>query len=355
MSFLVFAVAIFASCSSFEYYSAEIYAEDGNWDMAIHFLKKSIIKEPNDARAYILLAQVYAAQDKYDLMNLALDKAKSLIADTSGDLNWKNIRNIREYFWTLNFDAGVFYFENNQFPEAGYSFYQCTNIDSARPEAYVNLGLVEEKLNLPDSAIFHYEKAFARDTSNIDLIFYAANLCLELEKYDKSLELLNQILKIRPKMTRAIVQKAISFDLKGEIDSAIACYEKAIALDSTNQDLYYNLGRMHFIQENYLQAIQYFDRVLEKQPDDGETISLIGECYFSLGEDMAINQHVFDTDSAGELSQEAYDFLTKSITYFEKAIQNGFDSPDIRNMLAIAKEHRALRKKSRDSSDSKLQ
>ena len=349
------AISVFFSCASFEYYSAEIYAEDNDWAKAIQYLKKSIIKNPTDIKAYILLGQVYGMEENYPMMNLALEKARSLIADTTGDKNWRTIQYIREDFWAFCFNNGVAYFENQQFPEAGYSFYQCLSIDSARTEAYVNLGLVEEKLNLPDSAISHYQQAFLKDTSNLDLMFYAANLCLELENFEKSVELANQILSIYPKMTQALVQKAIAFDMAGEIDSAITCYQKAITMENENLDLYYNLGRLFFIQQQYERAIQQFNHVLEKSPNDGETLSLIGECYFSLVEDIIIDQQNTHGDTALVLSAKAYGFLSKSIAFFEKAIQNGADSPDLRNMLAIARDHLTLRKKSLGSPDAKLQ
>ncbi|NOZ61800.1 MAG: tetratricopeptide repeat protein [Calditrichaeota bacterium] len=329
-------LTIFLSCASFEYYSAEIYAEDNDWDKAVEYLKKSIIKNPADIKSYLLLGQVYGMKENYEMMNLALEKARSLIPDTTNNNNWREIQYIRDDFWTFCFDNGVSFFENQEFAEAGFSFYQCLTIDPERPEAYVNLGLVEEKLNLPDSAIFHYQQAFAKDTSNLDLMFYAANLCLELEKFGKSLELADQILSVHPQMTQALVQKAIAFDMGGEIDSAIACYQKAIATESENPDLYYNLGRLLFIKGDYLPAIENFKKVIKKSPHDGETFSLIGECYFSLGEDMIIEQQKSLSDSTIPPPEEAIKFLKKSIHYFEKALASGIDDPDVKNMLAMA-------------------
>jgi len=66
---------------------------------------------------------------------------------------------------------------------------------------------------------------------------------------------------------------------KGDFDSAIANYDKAIDLDPTYEKAYYNRGLAYACKEDYDRAISDINRVIELKPDFAEAYYILGLAY----------------------------------------------------------------------------
>jgi len=345
-------------CKSIEFQSALIYInQQDDWKKGIELLEKALKKDPTDPEIHILLGQGYAMQEDYKKMDEAFNSAMSFMTDSNktNKILKEDIEYLRDDFWCYSFNKGVENFENNRIADAGIDFSNCIIIGDKRAEAYINLALVEEKINSVESAIEHYEKAFQLDHKNIELMFYVADLQNNSKNYQKAIEAMDKVLSVEPGLVEAITQKAIAYDYLGETEKAIAAYQKALLNLPDDTDLLFNLGRLYFFEGDYFEAIKNFQKVITQKPDDAETIAFIGDSYFSLGEDIMIEIQEFNENDSIEISQqeiEAYknqakEYFNEAISNLEQAIELEIDNPDVWNILAIAYSNVGLDKKAK--------
>lgn len=344
---IVIVLLVLFGCKSVEFQTAVIYYYQMNdLDKSIEYLHKAIQKNPADIEAYILLGEIFGQERRYPEMAEALDSASVHISDSiPSHQNFKdNIEYLKDEFWCASFNEGVSNFENEQLADADSNFKYCIIIDETRPEGYINLGLVEERLNNIDSAAMHYEKAFELDPENIDIMFYVADLNNSRNQYEKTIQEMDKILSFHPNLVSAIIEKADAYDYLGELENAKILYQDALDRQPENSDLLFNLGRLYFMQGEYFDAIDRFEIVLKKNPEDLNTITFLGYSYFNLGEDITIYiEEAAENDSIkistveiNDYKNQATEYFEDAIVYLEQAVNKNTDDPDVLNMLAIA-------------------
>ena len=345
--FLLLVILLANGCKTIEFESALIYLHQVyEVERAIDYLNKSLQKQPNDIETHVLLGKAYGMKEDYLKMNTAFDSATALVDTTIKSHKYfkEDIEYLRDEFWCFAFNRGVENFENNRLADAGIDFSSCLIIDKKRADAYINLALIEEKINNLDSAIVHYEQAFLLDKKKFDLMFYVSNIHQKSHDYEKMIEVMDRILEIDPQYLDAVTEKAFAYDHLGKTDEAIIAYQRALQIRPNEADLEFNLARLYFYDGDYGNAIDNFAKVLEKQPDDVETIVLLGDSFFSLGEEITIDlQEISETDSItltqeeiDSYENEAGEYFETAIYYLELAIELNADDPDVFNMLAIA-------------------
>lgn len=80
------------------------------------------------------------------------------------------------------------------------------------------------------------------------------------------------------------LERGNKFFDEGKYEEAVEVYEKIL---EKNPDVYVinkNIGNCYFKQENYEKAEEYYQRVLEKSPSDSKTMLAIGNCYANRNE-----------------------------------------------------------------------
>jgi len=354
--FILFCYSILINCRPFEFEAALVYSNIyADWDKTIEYLNKHLQKTPDDIEAYILLGKAYGMKEDYPKMNQAFKKALFFISDSlaSHQVFKKDIEYLKDDFWCYAFNKGVDHFENHRLADAGMEFNNCIIIDDTRAEAYINLAIIEESINDFNSAIEHYEKAYALDSSDVNLMVYVGELYNTIGSYQQAINSMDKVLSRQPHLVDAIIQKALAYDFLEKIDKAILYYEKALKLLPNNSDVLYNLGRLYYSSGKYMEAIAQFKNILKNNPNDIETIVLVGDSYFSLGEDIIIElEATANSDSVKisdmkqtEMQRQAKEYFLDAIPYFEKAIQMKINDPDVWNMLAIAYSQAGLKEK----------
>jgi spermidine synthase len=131
---------------------------------------------------------------------------------------------------------------------------------------------------------------------------------------------------------KAIVYNRLgnAYDMLGEIDQAIASYQKAIEDNPHPEGVYYNLGMAFRKKGDLDRAIAYYKKALDVEPDYAEARNNLGYAYLKKGfVEMAI-QELTDALSIDPNLPEAYNNLgnayikkgelEKAITEYEQAI-----------------------------------
>lgn len=183
------------------------------------------------------------------------------------------------------------------------------------------------------------------------------------EQFDKAYEVYKTFLAKQPKSLEALEGMAhlcITLDKKNE---AIECYERVLELDMTNlvaheqlMDLYYDVdrfkyylsrGNRHTLENKLSHAVNDFRKAIDKAEDVDQSNStrfVLASLYEQLNKpNNAIDEYlrILDTENKSEIVflrlaklYEAQDTLSSTIETLERAIENGFDTPAVKDYLA---------------------
>lgn len=80
----------------------------------------------------------------------------------------------------------------------------------------------------------------------------------------------------------ACVRLGNIYDRKGQLDGAMAAYQKAILANPQVWDAYFNLGNLHFRRMEYRLAAEYFEQVVRLDPGVAESYKYCGISYYYL-------------------------------------------------------------------------
>lgn len=183
------------------------------------------------------------------------------------------------------------------------------------------------------------------------------------EQFEKAYEVYKTILTKQPKNLEALEGLAhLCITLK-KTDEAIINYEKLLELDMTNivaheqlMDLYYDVdrfkyylsrGNRHTLENKLSHAINDFKKAIDKAEDVDQANStrfVLATLYEQLNKpNNAIDEYlrILDTENKSEIVflrlakiYESQDTLSSAIETLERAVEQGFDTADIKEYLA---------------------
>ena len=124
--------------------------------------------------------------------------------------------------------------QQTAFAAAYLELFDAEMIDADRPEAHLNLGLLETKLRRPSEAENQYQTA----------------------------------LRLDPNFTPALVNLADLDRMRGQNQEGVELLRKAMAIDPNNADIRHSLGLALVRQHNYAEALPELRRASELAPDN---------------------------------------------------------------------------------------
>ena len=106
---------------------------------------------------------------------------------------------------------------------------------------------------------------------------------------DRAIADYNKAIKLSPKLAAAYYNRGLAYEKKGESDRAIADYNKAIALDPNDAAAYNNLGIVYGRKGEVDRAIADFTKAIKLSPNFALAYSNRGLAYWTKGDkDQAI-------------------------------------------------------------------
>ena len=244
-------------------------------------LKKEIIKQPNNADNYAERSKLYLEIENNQMAIGDLERAISLdssnvsyhfslavIHYTIGNSD----RALEGFNHCLLLDPNhvgallklaKIYFVFKHYPTAFDYINRALKVNEFLPEGYYLKGMIYKEIGdtVKSVSSFHTAREVKGD-------FYNASMQIAL-LYAKTgnklaLEFYNDALRIAPQSIEAWYNKGMFFQEEDNLDSAHACYEKIIELDSTYSAAFYNRGFIHLVfEDKFNEAIVDFTEVLE--------------------------------------------------------------------------------------------
>ncbi len=136
---------------------------------------------------------------------------------------------------------------------------------------YSYSGLIKSHYGRHEEALKDYDKAIKMNPNNYYAINnrgYTYNL---LEKYEKAIEDFNRAMTIETDFAYALNNRGFSKIKLGLKEDGLKDLEKSMTIDGTNSYCYLNFGIYYYENEQYIKALEYFNKAKEL---DGKTYML---------------------------------------------------------------------------------
>lgn len=186
--------------------------------------------------------------------------------------------------------------------------------------AYKNLGIVYKKLDNNDLALFNFEKAYSKDSSNIEIKKELA-LCYHKKKdYINALKFYDFALKSEPDNEDLIANKALTLHAMNNYVAAIELY-KELLTKQPNERIEQNLtaasiayGYNLYDKEDFGQAILYFEDAIDLNDKEASAYFGLALANAKMGcTDIAITNF----EKAASLAPGNIEYATKLNEYRE--------------------------------------
>jgi tetratricopeptide (TPR) repeat protein len=222
-----------------------------------------------------------------------------------GSIKYGTAEDLKEYF-----QAGVSALQNKNTNMAISNFSKVNEMVSAFIPAVNNLGALYYSIGRLPEAVHFFEQGIKKDPKNFQLRYNLGTLYCLNRNFDLAKDQLNQAKSLLPADPAIINNLALSvLNSSNNIDEA-----KELLFDLKNKyesfDIaFHNYGHILTQQEKYDEAIENYEKALEKNNQSIVTLNDLACCYYRKGEvEKALN--ILDA------------IITKSENQFQPAIYN---------------------------------
>ena len=244
-----------------EHYDNQHYAK------AIEEYKLALRKNANDTFAMYNLAVVYQDQGK-------TNQAKNLYRDV--------LKIVEDSFSRINL-AGIFYNKGNH-DEAFRQLETAAdkNPDSAHPLSV--LGEFKEREGKLAEAEQNYLKALSIDNQHAPTHYRLGRLHLKREKFAKGIEHLKQASDLEAENPAYLETLGAEYERSGDYLEAVNFYERVSVLEPDRLDIYVKLGDLYKKKTMFRQALSRYWSALALKNDDPYIHRSVLEIYKILSE-----------------------------------------------------------------------
>ena len=245
---------------------------------AIKYFEKAIQIDPNYARAYVGLADVYIVLPWYVAISPleAYSKARDYIRkalDIDGTLAeaYASLGGIKEQ---IDFD----------WEEAEANYKKCIELNPSYATGHFWYSLHLSARGRHDEAIAEIHRALELDplsliiNSNVGQAYHRARL------YDQAIVHHQKTLELYPKSATAINEYARTLKEVGRLDEAVTEYQKAVELSEEFSEYLSNLGYAYAVMGKRAEAECIINTIKERANEEYVSSYWLGAIYAALGE-----------------------------------------------------------------------
>ncbi|MEL6560594.1 MAG: tetratricopeptide repeat protein [Bacteroidota bacterium] len=303
------------------YLRANAFELDGKISEAIIDYEKITLDDPGYLEAYLAKAILYYKQKNYEtaLKNIdeienydgfvetraVLFRSQSYGSGSSGSIS--GVTSMQGLKNDITYYKGLIFRESKNLTKAREVFKNLIKRE-VKPEYYVALGITYEMMAKKDSAKFAYFSALKVDKNNnsaayqlqlldpdftlpenfdTDEDFHYGLAKKAYEDYNKgnfesALQLYSKAIKIAPDESDYYASRGLVYEKLRQYDLAISDYDVALRKDSNFIVNHYRIGNVLYKQKKYEAAIARYTIYLSYVPDDVDILYNMGLAYLSL-------------------------------------------------------------------------
>lgn len=224
-------------------------------------------------------------------------------------------------------------------------------VDANFVVAQYTLGAVHQALGNRWKAAAQFRAATQLDASYPEPYKALGDLFLAAPRrlFDQAVEAYQKAIELRPFYADAHVGLGDARAAKGEIDPAIAAYQKALTYNAINPKVYMSLGKIYYAEKGlYYESVQAYRRAIDLDPQSVEARMGLGEVYEDKGlykEAVEEYRKVIELDdkNTGALYNLALVYEKtdpkEAIVQWEKYIALASQLPSEKDWVDVARQH----------------
>lgn len=107
---------------------------------------------------------------------------------------------------------------------------------------------------------------------------------IQLGRCEEALTSFEQVVALAPESPQAHNNLGVVHTLLKQWDEAEVAFLQAVSRDADHAPAWKNLALVYFEQGRYLEGVQVLAAVAQSNPEDGEALALLGQCYEEAGD-----------------------------------------------------------------------
>jgi tetratricopeptide (TPR) repeat protein len=167
-------------------------------------------------------------------------------------------------------EIGQAYQKAGMAKEAIAAFEWCLSLDTANTDSIFSLAHSLERNGEFDRAAEIYSRGLRISPDNSDLLIGLARVQIHLDKISQAEETAIRVLKKMPDNTDALFVLGMAYYWDGDLVHAREYLENGVKKAAGNSDFYILLGKIAEKEKKIPEAIQYYDKAVELNPEDRE-------------------------------------------------------------------------------------
>jgi tetratricopeptide (TPR) repeat protein len=225
-----------------------------------------------------------------------------------------------------NLFMGIAYYREDHFEEARMALQRELRLSPDEPKALMWLGIVDEALNDPQSAVEVLDRAAKLDPKDLDILYNRGRAALLLSQ--KSYE---DMYRVDPNSWRVHQVLAEAFAESDRHAQAVAEYLAAIKLSPNEPELYENLGREYWKGSQLDLAAAQFAREVELDPNNPMALYYLGSLHVErdqaedgvplLRRALDLDPSIADANYYLGRGEMATQDVNDAVVHFKKAIE----------------------------------
>ena len=308
----------------------------GDTTTAVHHYQQAVSLTPNIKDAfYEPLEPYFAGLTTPDEARLSLEKAMLVLPEDP-----------RSHFY-----AGMVETDAGNIPKAIESYEKTIEIievsDSSFMQTelllgdfndvYLKLGELYHQQGDVEASVGYFKRALALNPELANKFITHGQRAFDAENYQEAIESLNTHLLLFPEDISAAYLLGQSYEANGDIDNALALYQRTLALDSQRTDVLFKMADIYRNREAHQQAIDTLQQIIDIVPDTTEAHSLMALSYLTLEQPdpallaflatVRLNPEDVSAHYHAAILFERKDEIDNAIVHYEKTI--GLDTASI--------------------------
>ncbi len=171
--------------------------------------------------------------------------------------------------------------KGNSIAEAINVFKKILELDPTNNYALVGLGDAERKNNKFNEAIKFYKQCLEHHPSNNYALFGLADCYKSMNQFPRAIAIWEEYLKFDDKNITVLTRVADAYRKTKEFEKAEKLYQKVLEKSPKNAYALIGLGHLNYDFKKYREALVYWEKVMESSGElvDIRILTSIGNCY----------------------------------------------------------------------------
>ncbi|MCX7830981.1 MAG: tetratricopeptide repeat protein, partial [Acidobacteria bacterium] len=219
----------------------------------------------------------------------------------------------------LSILGGIYLYEN-KLEEARVCFAEQLKLKPQMDGAHLNLGTVYKRLGNFALAEKEYRAALTVNPRMTEAVANLSQLLINQNRMKEAKEILENAISNQMEDADVYFEAGVLYAMESNFERARYCFTKAVSLNPMNHQALANLGKIAFKQNKYDEAIAYYERASKINSSNPDYYATIGSLYLNGKND-----------------------IDKAIFYFRKAVAAdpyGKSANELRQMIQGLEEER---------------